>query len=233
MTLVNEVESGEVFIALSGTLYKQNLICAEPRELRRTGNSLELSVVFRSRDSFNNWLNDNKVQEYWKDKFESLLTNFPLTSEEIDVIVEVDKVENCQCEKSKFYILQGRSFQFTNELTCGSCLKQIPYSRIPVEIKIEEWQNYHERFYLNWLESGIFEQEALAELTKYAAGKLNIEAERIRIELSELFKSPVYINHFVVEPDENHACLICGAEGTNSGLERPSKICKNCNTIFA
>lgn len=233
LNLLNGQDSGEDFIGLSGTLYQQNLIYSEPRELRRANESLELSVVFRNRYSFKNWLSQSKVKEYWNEKFGTLLTEAPKTLEEVDVIVEVDKVENCECDTSNFYILQGRSLQFTDELTCGSCLKQVPYSRIPLDIKIEEWQNYHQRFYLNWLDSGIFEHDAYQELINYREGKLNKEGERIRAELSNYFKAPVYLRYFVEEPDDNHPCLICGENGSDSGLKRPSKICKTCNTIFA
>ncbi len=232
LNLLNVQDSGEDFIGLSGTLYQQNLIYSEPRELRRTKESLELSVIFRDRDSFENWFLHSKVREYWGEKFENWLVKTPETLEEMDVIIEADRVENCECNTSDFYILQGRSLQFTDELTCGSCLKQVPYSRIPLDIKIEEWQNYHQRFYLNWLDSGIFEHDAYSELTNYSEGKLNKEGERIRAELSNHFKAPVYLSYFVEEPDSNHPCLICGEKGSDSGLKRPSKICKTCNTIF-
>lgn len=232
LSLHNDQDSGEDFIGLSGTLYQQNLIYSEPRELRRTNITLELSVIFRNRDAFSTWLSHSNVIEYWDKKFKTLLVKTPETLEEIDVIIEVDEVENCECDTSDFFILQGRSLQFTDELTCGSCLKQVQYSRVPLDIKIEEWQNYHQRFYLNWLDSGIFEQDAYNELTNYREGKLNKEGERIRFELSNHFKAPVYLSYFVEEPDDNHPCLICGEKGSDSGLKRPSKICKACNTIF-
>ena len=232
LTLKKNLESGEDFIGLSGTLYQLNHIYSEPRELRRTKKSLELLVIFRSIDSFKNWLSDPKILEYWSAKFKTLLTKDPQTKEEIDVIIEVDKVENCLCNTSEFYILYGRTLQFIDELTCGNCLKQIPYSKIPLAIELEAWQVYHQRYYLNWLESGIFEQSAYKELTNYTKGKLNLEGERIRTELSNHLKSPVFISYFVEEPDENLSCLICGDLGIDSGLKRPSKICKKCNTIF-
>ncbi|WP_215226687.1 DUF2310 family Zn-ribbon-containing protein [Echinicola shivajiensis] len=232
MSLKNKGESGEVFIGLFGTLYQNNLIFSEPRELRRFDNCLEFTVIFRSRDAFNNWISHPIVSEYWSTKFESLLVSFPSTIEETDVIIEVDKVENCDCKASKFYILQGRSLKFMDELTCGSCLKQVPYSTLPREINIEEWQNYHQRFYLNWLESGVFEQDALAELTNFKESKLNKEGERIRRELTNFFKIPVYLNYFTVDPDEHHSCPICGDQGCESGLNRPRRLCKKCNTIF-
>ena len=232
LNLLNGQDSGEDIIGLSGTLYENNLIHSEPRELRRTNGSLELSVIFRDRDSFEKWLFHSKVREYWGEKFENWLVNTPETLEEMDVIIEVDRVENCECKTSDFYILQGRSLQFTDELTCGSCLKQVPYSRIPLDIRIEEWQNYHQRFYLNWLDSGIFEHDAYNELTDYREGRLNKEGERIRAELYNHFKVPVYLRYFIEEPYDNHPCLICGKKGSDSGLKRPSKICKTCNTIF-
>ncbi|MEN7548801.1 hypothetical protein AAG747_12845 [Rapidithrix thailandica] len=214
-------------------MYQQHLIYLEPRELRRKNDSLELIVIFRDRNSFINWLSSSKVQEYWSVKFKNQLVTNPITTEELDVIIELDNIENCQCKASEFYILRGLSISsFDEELICGTCLKQIPYSRIPLDITIEEWQNYHQRFYLNWLASGFFGKDALGELTNYKNGKLNIEGERIRKQLAEYLEAPVYFNFFVEEPGENHSCPICGSQGSDSGLLRPSKICKDCNSIF-
>jgi len=232
LSFKNKDESVDIFIGLSASLYQNNLIYSEPRELRKTKESLELSVIFRSKYVFKNWLSHSQIVKYWDKRFKDLLIKKPETLEEINVIIEVDEIQNCVCDKSEFYILQGRSLQFTDELTCGSCLKQLPYSKIPVSIQIEKWQRYYQRYYLNWLESGIFETEALKELTNYSEGKLNMLGEQIRAELSSHFNIPVYLSYFVEEPDHNHSCLICGEEGVDSGLMRPSKICQNCNTIF-
>lgn len=232
LSLKDPNEPGDVFLSLSGTLYQQNLIYAEPRELRRSTDTLELSVSFRDSNSFDHWLSHDAIQMYWADKFKALLAHPPSTFAERDVILEVDKVENCRCEESNFYILQGRSLQFVDELTCGNCLKQISYSDIPLEIKLEEWQTYYQRFYMNWLESGLFEKAAYDELTNYKAGKLNLEGERIRSELSHHFKAPVYMLYFVDEPKENQRCPLCAEPGMDSGFGKPSKICKECQTIF-
>ena len=117
-------------------------------------------------------------------------------------------------------------------MICNNCLGQVPYSKVPLEIKLEDWQIKHERVYLNWLESGLFEKEAFKELTNYKKGKLNLAGEKIRQQLSDFFKIPVYISYFVEQPDDNHPCLICGQQGTKSGLKEPNRICKSCNTIF-
>jgi len=69
-------------------------------------------------------------------------------------------------------------------------------------------------------------------LINYKKGKLNLAGEKIRCQLSEYFKIPVYISHFVEEPDENDTCLVCGQSGIESGMKRPNRICQNCNTIF-
>lgn len=232
LSLADNKLTGEEFIGLSGSLYRQNLIFSEPRELRRDKNILELTVIFRDNNSFKNWIKNAEVKDHWQAKFDKLLSEKPKTIKERDVIIEVDKVRNCNCDKSDFYILQGRSFQFIDELTCSNCFGQISYSRIPLEIEIEDWQTKHERVYSNWLESGLFEKEAYKELTNYRKGKLNLEGEKIRKQLSDYFKLPVYISYFVEEPDDNHPCLVCGQKGSDSGLKRPNRICKTCNTIF-
>ncbi|MER2996476.1 DUF2310 family Zn-ribbon-containing protein [Pontibacter populi] len=232
LPLANEKDTGEEFLGLSGTLYRQNLIYAEPRELRKVGGTLELTVTFQDFGSFQSWENSPDVVEYWSEKFNCVLTSSPKTVEESDVIIDVDETENCSCNSSAFYLLYGRSLQFTNELVCGTCLGQIPYSSIPAFIEIENWQRHYQRVYLNWLESSFFEKEAYKELTNYKKGKLNTEGEKIRKQLSEHFGIPVYINLFVDQPDANHSCLICGGKGVSSGLKTPSSICENCNTAF-
>lgn len=232
LSLRNCEISGEDFISLSGTLYRQNLIFSEPRELRRNDNILEMVVIFRDYYSFNNWENNAEIQEFWINIFDKLLEEPPKTIREKDVIIETDNIKNCVCTKSNFYILQGRTFRFVDELTCSNCLGQIPYSRIPLEISIEDWQTKHERVYSNWLESGLFEKEAYKELINYKKGKLNIEGERIRKQLSNYFQIPVYISYFLEDPHTHHNCLICGQPGVDSGLNSPNKICRTCNTIF-
>lgn len=232
LTLADSKATGEDFIGLSGSLYRQNLIFSEPRELRRDKKKLELTVTFRDFTSFKNWDKNIEIEEFWSVKFDKLLSEKPRTLEERAVIIEVDNSKNCICSKSDFYILQGRSLQFIDELTCSNCFGQVPYSKIPLEIKLENWQVTHERVYLNWLEGGLFEKEARKELMNYKKGKLNLEGERIRKQLSEFFKIPVYINYFVEELDYNRTCLVCGQKGSDSGLKRLNSICKSCNTIF-
>ena len=232
LTLTDSKATGEDFIGLSGSLYRQNLIFSEPRELRRKKNTLELTVNFRDSISFKNWNKNAEIKEFWKVKFDKLLAEKPKTLKERDVIIEVDNVRNCNCNKSDFYILQGRSLQFTDELTCSNCFGQIPFSKVPLEIQLEDWHTIHERVYSNWLESGLFEKEAYKELTNYKKGKLNLEGEKIRKQLSDFFKIPVYINYFIEKPDDNHPCLVCGRKGSDSGLKRLNRICKTCNTIF-
>jgi hypothetical protein len=232
LTLSDKKLSGEDFIGLSGSLYRQNLIFSKPRELRRNKNVLELTIIFRDLFAYKHWLKNTEIKEYWNSKFDKLLVNKPKTIKEKNIIVEVDNVQNCTCNKSEFYILQGRSLQFTDELICNNCLGQVSYSKVPLEIKLEDWQKKHERVYLNWLESGLFEKEAFKELTNYKKGKMNIAGEKIRQQLSDFFKIPVYISYFVEQLDENHSCLVCGDQGTLSGLKKPNRICKTCNTIF-
>jgi hypothetical protein len=232
LNLADKNSIGEDFLGLSTALYKENLICSEPRELRLKKGKLELTVIFYDYKSFKQWTKDKVVTQYWAEKFERLLIRKPRTIREKDVIIETDKIENCECQNSEFYILQGRSLRFIDELTCGSCLKQIPYSKVPIDIKLENWQRHYQRTYLNWLESSFFEKSAYNELTNYKKGKLNLEGEKIRKQLSTFFNLPVYISYFVEQPDNDHPCLICGQEGSYSGLKRPSKICKECNTIF-
>ena len=62
LTLADSKATGEEFIGLSGSLYRQNLIFSEPRELRRFKNILELTVIFRDNTSFKNW---NKTSIYF------------------------------------------------------------------------------------------------------------------------------------------------------------------------
>lgn len=232
LSLSDNKATGEEFIGLSGSLYRQNLIFSEPRELRRAKNILELTVIFRDYYSFKNWIRNSEVKEHWHARFERLLSEKPKTLKERDVIIEVDKVKNCICAKSDFYILEGRSHKFVNELTCANCFGQISYSKIPLDIQIEDWQTKYERVYRNWLENGLFENEAYIELTNYKKGKLNLQGEKIRKQLSDYFKLPVYLGYFVEEPANGHSCLVCGQKGSDSGLKRPSRICKKCSTIF-
>lgn len=232
LALADTKAKGDEFLALSGSLYQNNLIYREPRELRRNKNTLELTVIFRDENSFKNWSNHPYVVKYWVTKFQEQLAGKPKTIREKDVIVDIDDCKNCSCDKSEFYILQGRSFQLNDELTCSNCLYQISYSIVPVEIEIENWQTHYQRVYLNWLESSFFEKAAIKELTNYNKGKLNLEGEKIRKQLADYFKIPVYISYFVEEPDSNQACLVCGHSGNDSGLRRPNKICISCNTIF-
>jgi hypothetical protein len=232
LTLKDESYSGEAFIGLSTGMYHQRLIYGEPRELRRNTGKLELTVTFSDRRSFEIWLENEFIKKYHEKDFNEFLTDKPQTIEETDVIIEVDNVFNCSCEKSEFYLFNGRAFGFTNELTCGYCLGNIPYSRIPLSIKIEEWQTLYERVYGNWMDSRILEGSALRQLTNYTKGILNKEGEKIRKEIATFFNKPVYHKYFVLEPDENKACVICGGKGTKSGLRRPKRICKKCNTAF-
>ncbi len=232
LNLANENISSVNFIGLSNTLYRQNLIFSEPKELRQDKNKLELTIVFRDIYSFKNWDKNKKIKEFWFTKFDRLLSYKPITIQEQNVIIEADSVTNCVCKKSEFYILQGRSLQFIDELTCNKCLSQISYSKVPLKIELEDWQTKYRRFYLNWLESGLFENEALLELTDYKKGKLNLAGEKIRKQLSDFFKLPVYMNYFTEEQGSIKTCPICKLKGINSGLKHLNKICKNCNSIF-
>lgn len=232
LTLRDEGYSGETFISLSTSLYQQRLIYGEPRELRKNGDKLELTVIFLDRKSFENWLGNEFIQEYCQKDFDNYLSEKPQTIEETNVIIEVDDVFNCSCNEAEFYLLKGRTYQFIGELVCGNCLGNVPYSRIPLLIEIDEWQSHYERVYGNWMEGGIFEGSALRQLTNYKKGILNKEGEKIRKELADFFKKPVYHEYFIEEPDENKTCVICGGKGTKSGLRRPKRICKKCNTAF-
>lgn len=232
MSLLDADYDGERFIALSGDLYHQRLIYGEPRELRKVDGSLELTVIFLDRNSFENWLNNPKIIENWGEVFDSFLKEKPLTFQEQDVIIEIDKVQNCSCKKSDFYFLQGRTVQFISELICGNCLHNFSYSRIPLSIEVENWQEHYQRVYLNWLNSSFLENSAKRQLLNYKNGKLNLEGEKIRKQLAEFLEKPVYLKFFTENPDEQLTCIICGSKGIKSGLKRPKKICKKCNTAF-
>ncbi len=232
LELTDPSYDGERFISLSVSLYQQRLIFGEPRELRKVDGKLELTITFVDKHSFNNWLENPEIIGYWKKYFDEYLTDKPKTFQEEDVIFEVDTDFNCSCEDSKFFLLQGRCHGFTNELTCGNCLGIIPYSRVPSSIEIEQWQRHHKRVYENWLGGWIFEGSALRQLKNYKKGKLNLEGEKIRKELSEYFKRPVYLEYFVDEPITHNTCVICGGKGIKSGLSSPKRICKKCNTAF-
>lgn len=232
LPLANKKTMGVEFISFAKILYQQHLIYAEPRELRLHKNVAELTVIFRDKASFKNWYKKLQVIPGWKLSFDKLLTDKPKTIKEKDVIIEADNVANCTCTNSGFYILRGRSLRFINELTCNKCFKQVSYSRIPVEIGIENWQVKYQRVYLNWLESGLFENEACKELMNYKKGKLNLEGEKIRKALAAYFKIPVYIDYFTESETGSDKCLICGDTGSDSGIQSPKKICRYCNTIF-
>ncbi len=232
LSLKNSKSNFVNFIGLSTTLYHQNLIFLEPRELRKEKNVLELIVIFQDIKSLKTWLTNDQIKEQWSEIFKNQLIENPKTIKQTDVIIEVDKVENCNCQKSDYYIFQGRSILPYDELVCNKCFGMIPYSRIPLEIKIEGWQLHYQRVYYNWLESSIFEKQAYKELINYKKGKLNIAGEIIRNQLSSFFKIPVYIKYFDYQLDDNHTCLICNSEGEKNELSYPTRICKKCNTIF-
>ena len=232
MSLLDANYNGERLLSLSGDLYHQRLIYGEPRELRKIDGNLELSVIFLDRNSFESWLDNPKVIENWSVFFSEFLKEKPLTFQESDVIIEIDQVQNCSCKNSDFYFLQGRSFQFISELICGNCLNNVPYSRVPLTIEIENWQEHYQRIYLNWLNSSFLESSAKRQLLNYKNGKLNLEGEKIRKQLAEFFERPVYLKFFTENPDEQLTCIICGSKGTKSGLRIPKKICKKCNTAF-
>lgn len=233
LTLKDENYNGERFIGLSGTLYQERLIWEKPDELRKVDkNKLEFTVIFADKKSFENWLENENINKFYGKYFDEFLTRKPATIQEKDVILEVDEDFNCSCENSQFYLLYGRRYGYTNELNCSDCLGNIPYSKIPNTIKIEQWQRHHERVYRNWLDSGIFEGSSTRQLTNYTKGVLNKEGERIRKQLAEFFKKPVYLEYFIDDPIDNKTCMICSGKGTKSGLKRPSRICEKCNTSF-
>lgn len=232
LTLADKKYAGEKFISLSTSLYHYRLIYGSPRELRKVNNKLELTVIFLDQDSFKDWMNHSKIIEYFSKDLNEFLCEKPITIQEKDVIVEVDKVFNCSCKNSDFFLFQGRAFQFCDELMCGNCLGNIPYSRIPLSIKIENWQRHYQRIYMNWLESSFLEGSAIRQLKNYKKGKLNLEGEKIRKELSDYFRKPVYLKYFSEEPDLQLNCVICGSKGTKSGLKTPKNFCKKCYTAF-
>ncbi len=232
LNLADKLNNGEIFIGLSGTLYQQRLIFGEPRELRKNNGKLELIVIFLDKKSFENWLTHSCVIEYWEKIFDKYLIEKPLTLQENDVIIKVEDIFNCSCETLDFLLLYGRRYGFSNELNCSNCSGNISYSKVPLEIKIEQWQKHYQRIYRNWLDSGILEASALKQLKNYKNGKLNVEGQKIRKELSEHFKVEVYLEYFVEEPDIEKTCVICGDKGIDSGLKRPGKICKKCHTVF-
>lgn len=229
-SLKNISDSLVDFLGFSTLLYHKNLIFDEPRELRISKNGLELVIIFRDLYSYNHW--KEIIDSEHLAKIKSNLSSAIETIEEKNVIVEIDKIKNCVCEKTEYHILRGRSLQFSDELICNNCLGQISYSKIPLEIAIEKWQNYHQRFYLNWLESGIFEASALDELLNYESSILNLEGEKIRKQLSDFFQLPVYLHLFSEEPTMDKHCLRCGSEGIESYLNYPSWLCPNCFACF-
>lgn len=153
------LETGENFLRLSSTLYSESLIFDEPRELRRVKGRFELTVIFRDINSFKNWKKSPSVIKFWSHRFKNYLKMSPLTLEESDVIIDIDHVQNCTCEQTEYYIFEGRSLQFNDELTCNHCLQQVSYNKISHTIEIESWQKHHQRVYMNWLESSFFEKQ--------------------------------------------------------------------------
>lgn len=235
LTLSDTKSNGEDFINLSTELYHNGLIYPEPRELRKQENKLELTVIFTGVWAYKNWLNHPSVKKYWSEKFAVSLSSSPKTKSENDVIIQIDNIVNCQCKDSEinYYLLMGRRFSRGYDgLTCGNCLDIIPNHKIPEGIKLEGWLSLYENVYSIWLRSGVLEKWALRELSNYKKGKLNLEGEKIRKELSEYFEKPVYIEYFVEEPDLEVDCVICGNKGKKSGLKRPNKLCDNCFTAF-
>lgn len=88
LTLADNNATGEELIGLSASLYRQNLIFSEPRVLRRDKNILELIVIFRDIISFKNWSKNPEIKEFWRLKFNSLLTEKLKVIKERDAIIE-------------------------------------------------------------------------------------------------------------------------------------------------
>lgn len=232
LPLLDDSNSGVDFIGLANTLYTANLIFEQPQELRRSKEAIELSIIFRDIDSYENWLNHKTIVDLWSAKFNDLLSARPRTIQEAGVIIECDNVRNCVCSNSDFYILQGRSIQFNDELICNRCLAQVSYSKVPLEIELENWQRMHGRIYLNWLDSGLLEEEALLELLDYKDGKINKEGQRIRMQLADHFNIPVYLSYFVEDSIGLEQCPCCGMKGRDSGLSKYNRMCDSCDTVF-
>lgn len=233
LTLKDSKGTGEPFISLSTTLYQQNLIYKEPRELRRVGDNLELVVTFRDNKSSKDWRKHKVIEKYYGEKFKTLISGKPKTKLQKDVILEVDKVRLCACKKSNSYFLQGRALGiYGNELNCGDCLGQISYSTLPINIEIENWQRHHGRTYLNYLESDFFEAKALKELKNYDKGILNKEGQEVRRQLSDYLKKPVYYMYFMTDESPDSLCPVCKTKGQLTGHGRPYKICKKCDSAF-
>lgn len=232
LPLKRKVDSGEDIIGLSTTLYRQGLIYGEPRELRRNEDELILIVIFSDQYAFDHWLENEAVVQYWRTKLQDLLQSEPVTKIERDVILEVDKVKNCNCEDSGFFLLSGRRMLFIGGLFCGDCLGIIPDYKIPRNIELEAWHNNYERVYSIWLASGTLEEWACEELSNYKNGALNLEGQRIRKALELYLKRPVFLEYFEEEPSLEPHCLICGFAGEESGLKRPNRVCLECRTAF-
>lgn len=226
-------KKGEEFIGLTSSLYNASLIYDSPRVMRLEGTTLELSVTFLDHNSFKNWQKNSMIKKYWEPEFLTLLTRKPETVVQNDVLLENMEVKLCICVKSNYYFLQGRRFGiFDTELTCGTCLGQVPYSKIPTEIGIESWQRQHGRIYMNYFESSFLEKSSLSMLTNYKNGKLAIEGLMIREKLSLFLNRPVYYHYFNPNENINAVCPICKGNGNKTGLCRPSRICKKCNSAF-
>ena len=233
LALKNGKSASEQFISLSTTLYHQNLIYEEPRELRRVGENLELIVTFRDSKSSKDWVKNKIIEKHFGEKFKTLLRRQPKAILQKDVILEFDKVKLCDCKKPSYYFLQGRTFgTCDNELNCGDCLAQISYSTLHVDIEIEKWQRHHGRAWMNYFESDFFEAKALKELKNYSRGILNTEAQKIRRQLAVHLKKPVYYVYFVPEESQGSVCPICKNKGQLTGHGRPYKICRKCNSAF-
>jgi hypothetical protein len=233
LTLKNSKSTGEQFISLSTTLYQQNLIYAEPRELRRVGDKLELVVTFRDTKSLKDWRKNKVIEKYHGEKFKTLIKGQPKTILQKDVILEVDKVRLCDCKRPGYYFLLGRAFGiYDNELNCGDCLGQISYSTLPTNIEIENWQRHHGRTYLDYLDSDFFESKALKELKNHDKGILNKEGQKVRRQLADYLKRPVYYMYFATDESPDSLCPICKTKGQLTGHGRPYKICKKCYSAF-
>lgn len=224
--------SGEIFFSLFPSLYSLGLILDEPRELRRVNDDIICIVTFSDHHSFRSWYDHENIVKHWHGKFSEYLITKPQTIEEKGVAIEVDKIVNCTCSETEFYLLDGRRMTFTGGLYCGKCLGNIPNSRIPREIELEHWLRNFERVYRIWLDSGVLEKWALNELTNYQHGELNAEGRRLQKELEETLKKPVYLKYYEEELGTHTNCLICGNTGIDSGLKRPKKLCADCRTAF-
>lgn len=221
-------------ILLSSTMYQAGLIFEQPQELRQPLEKpeiIELLCTFVDEQAATDWLNNEMVQKYFGEFFETSLASPLQICRYRDVIIEADNLATCQCNTHSAFLLQGRTFDYRSSLICGDCLYSLPAYKIPEEIGCEYWSRLHHHIYDIWLASDTLEKWAETQLRDYHS-ELNQAARKLILQIRQYYGVPAFYMIYCEEYDIDMPCPNCGSQGHLSGWDKPARICKRCKLAF-